>query len=63
MKSEYKEKRVMDKFVKFLQDMDAEVLKTELLSFVEDENVEIEDKHDFADKFCDFITDDLTKWL
>ena len=53
----------MERFLEVLQEMDADLLKTELLSFIVDGSVEAGYKYDFINKFCDFITDDLTKWM
>lgn len=53
----------MEKLLEVLQEMDAVLLKTELLSFIEDDSVEAGCKYDFVNKFCDYIIDDLTNWM
>lgn len=43
----------------FLENLDAEILKTELLTFL-DNDIEIDSLEDFKDKFIAFIEEDFS---
>lgn len=45
----------MDKYIKYLREIDAETLKEELLCFLVEEGLE-----EFADAFTDYICEDLS---
>lgn len=44
----------------FLLNLDAEVLKAELLAFLECEDVKIDSAEDFKEKFIDYIKEDFS---
>lgn len=47
--------------MEFLRDLDAEILKAELLAFLEDEDDEITSLEEFEELFVDFIKEDLSR--
>lgn len=44
----------------FLAQMDAEVLKAELLAFLECEDIEVDSMEDFKEQFIDYIEEDFS---
>ena len=47
--------------LEFLNKLDAEILKIELLCFLEDnEETEVESKEDFVEKFVEYIEEDFS---
>lgn len=57
-KLNFKEENIM----KFLGNLDAEILKAELLAFLEDEDdAEITSLGEFEELFVDFIKEDLSR--
>ena len=47
--------------MEFLRDLDAEILKAELLAFLEDEDDEITSLEEFEELFVDFIKEDFSR--
>lgn len=46
--------------MKFLEQLDAEILKVELLAFLNAEEIDVENIEDFEEQFVDFIKTDLS---
>jgi hypothetical protein len=46
--------------MEFLKELDAEVLKIELLTFLDSNDVEIDNLEDFKDQFIAFIEEDFS---
>lgn len=44
----------------FLAKLDAEVLKAELLAFLDCEDIEVDSMEDFKERFIDYIEEDLS---
>lgn len=44
----------------FLENLDAEVLKTELLTFLDNNDVEVDSLEDFKEQFITFIEEDFS---
>lgn len=50
----------MDKKIEFLKDLDGEVLKVELISFLDCDDIEIESMGEFIEAFVDYIIEDFS---
>ncbi|MGN1155539.1 MAG: hypothetical protein ACI4TK_05140 [Agathobacter sp.] len=50
----------MENSLKFLAELDAETLKAELLAFLDEEDIEINDMSDFIFEFEEYIKDDFS---